>query len=94
MPFDCFYAAYIVHNRINIYPLPYYGMECCSMPRASGGQDGSVVVFFLFFRPCPDVPSKSSPRPQRHIFLCVRLTVVHWLYFLSFCALIVRINTG
>ncbi len=32
---------------------------------------------FLFFRPCPDVPSKSSPRPQRHIFLCVRLIFAH-----------------
>ena len=84
----CFMLHTVVHNRINIYPLLYYGMECCSMPRASGGQDGSVVVFFLFFRPCPDVPSKSLPHRSGAYFPawdwrlsigCTSFLFVRWL---------------
>ena len=84
----------VVHNRINIYPLLYYGMECCSMPRASGGQDGSVVVFFYFSVLALMCPQSHCLIAAAHIFLretdgcplavlpfflCVDCPDQHWL---------------
>ena len=79
-----------IHNIIDFYPLPL----SVTLLRASGIRRAGRKCLEYFGSVLARVPSKSSPRPQRHIFSCVRLTVVHWLYFLSFCALIVRINTG
>ncbi len=81
----------VVHNRIDFYPLLFkvwFVVLCLGHP------EGRTEVFGkLYIRPCP-CALKVIASQQRRIFLCVRLTVVHWLYFLSFCVLIVWVNTG
>ena len=82
----------VVHNRINIYPLLYYGMECCSMPRASGGQDGSVwKVIYPSLPVCPQShrltaaahislrETDGCPLAVLPFFLCADCLGQHWL---------------
>ena len=62
-----------IHNIIDFYPLPL----SVTLLRASGIRRAGRKCLEYFGSVLARVPSKSSPRPQRHIFLCVRLIFAH-----------------